>query len=131
MSKEKRIIKESDVQEYETLNPLFNSLYQELKVLSKKKPELTLNESKVKMINTLLERIKELLKDERGAEFLYLLDNETLPQYSDVVLILSQYETNLSKFYSLYHGEHPIASKEYGWMTEEFLEKYPYEDDEG
>src|SRR5262249_38808239 len=83
---------------HEILAPLLKALYDEIQELSKKKPDTTLNGSKVALANRLLVDIRELLQGEPEAKYLDLLDDATLPQYSDVVIILSQYVTAMSRF---------------------------------
>ncbi|OHD09794.1 MAG: hypothetical protein A2086_12800 [Spirochaetes bacterium GWD1_27_9] len=100
---------------FETTSPLFNSLYKEIQDLSKKKPDGTLNESKVKLINRLLNDIKDFLIDEQENKYLDILSDENLPQYSDVVLILSQYSAALQKFKSKYYVRNEISC-EYNWL---------------
>ena len=72
-----------------------------------KKPAETLSESKVKFINRILTDIQAFMSDEPENRYLDLLDDETLPQYSDAILILSQYEGALSGFRSRYYGYVP------------------------
>lgn len=78
-------------EKHDLLMPLLNSLYLEMKELSKKKPDGPLNTYKVKVINRVLEPIKELLQYEDTSFFLDILDTDDMPTNSDVVLILSQY----------------------------------------
>ncbi|MBU2513085.1 hypothetical protein KJ966_17225 [bacterium] len=92
------------VEVYETTAPLLEALYNEIQTLAKKKPEGTLNERKVELINRLLTDIKKLLEDETDSKYLDLIDDENLPQYSDVVLILSQYSASMKKFEGKYFG---------------------------
>jgi hypothetical protein len=89
---------------YETTRPLLDALYEEMQGLCKKKPDATLSEGKVKLINRLLEDIRTVLEKEADFKYLDLLDSESLPQNSDVVLILSQYTAAMDRFHSNYHG---------------------------
>jgi len=89
---------------YDTTRPLLDALYSEFQELSKKKPEATLSESKVKLINRLLEDVRKVLKDEPAFKYLDLLVNESLPQNSDVVLMLSQYKAAMETFHDNYYG---------------------------
>ena len=89
---------------YETTEPLLEALYKEIQDLSKKKPDGTLNQTKVKMINRLLQDIQSFLKDEPDNKYLDLLEDESLPQYSDVTLILSQWSSSVKKFHEKYYG---------------------------
>ncbi len=79
-------------------------MYREMQDLSKKKPDGTLNATKVKIINRLLNDIKIVLADEPDSKYLDLLDDETLPQYSDVALILSQFSASIKMFREKYYG---------------------------
>lgn len=93
----------------------FRHLNKELKALGMKKPAETLSASKVKFINRILKDIQVFMKDEPEGRYLDLLDDESLPQYSDAILILSQYEGALSGFHSRYHG---WLGSEKTWLVE-------------
>jgi hypothetical protein len=101
---------------WETTSPLLNAMYTEIQELSKKKPEATLNQSKVKLINRLLADVKELLSDEPDVKYLDLLDDESLPQFSDVVLMLSQYSAALRGFRETYFGRDDNGAQR--WFVE-------------
>ncbi|WP_299177131.1 hypothetical protein [uncultured Chryseobacterium sp.] len=92
----------NQVDEYSLLKPLFTSLLNEVKELSKKKPDEVINNFKAKTINKILERVKELLNDEPTSEFLEIIDIDTLPSNSDIVIIMVQFEASLNKFYHKY-----------------------------
>lgn len=94
--------KDLDIQKFKVLSPMLNSVFVEMKELSKKIPNDKLNELKVKMINRILVEIKKLLNEEPSKVFLDLLDDDTLPSNSDTVLILAQYKTALENFRSSY-----------------------------
>ncbi len=83
---------------YETTGPLLRAMQEELRELAKKRPEATLSKSKVALVNRLLSDIKELLREESESKYLDLLDEETLPQYSDVVLICPSLQRLLGVF---------------------------------
>ncbi len=87
---------------YNTTSPLLNAMRYELRELAKKKPEATLNKNKVKIINRLLVDMQGILQDEVDSKYLDLLDEESLPQYSDVVLILSQFSAAMERFKQRY-----------------------------
>jgi len=99
---------------YETTEPLLEALYKEIQDLSKKKPEATLNDSKVKLINRLLSDIQSFLKDEPDSKYLDLLEDANLPQFSDVVLVLSQYSAAMKHFKERHHG---WDGAEHKWFT--------------
>lgn len=99
---------------YDGVVEVFHHLNKELKALGMKKPAETLSEGKVKFINRILTDIQAFMNDEPEGRYLDLLDDEALPQYSDAILILSQYEGALSGFRSRYHGY--VSSKhEHTW----------------
>ena len=70
------------------------------------------------MVNRVLTRIKNFLGDEPTAEFLDLLDDDTLPSNSDAVLIISQYDAALNVFKGKYFG-YDKFEKEHRWFTQE------------
>ncbi len=56
------------------------------------------------LVNRLLERIRSVLKDEESIDFLDTLDEDNVPQTSDVTLMLSQYVAAMSGFKNRYYG---------------------------
>ena len=95
---------EEKVWKYGAVNGVFNELFKEVKDLGKKKPETTLSESKVKLINRVLTDAKDLLKGAPDHKYLDLLDSDELPQYGDAILVLSQYEGALKSFKERHYG---------------------------
>lgn len=96
--KEEKYTTEEQIELYETISPLLRSAFDEVKEFSKKKQDEALNVKKVKMINRLLEKAKEVLKNESTFAFLDFLDENELPSNSDAVLTMSQYISALKKF---------------------------------
>lgn len=90
---------------YDTISRLLRAAFNEVKEFSKKKQDELLNEKKVKMINRLLEKTKEVLKEEPTVDFLDLLDENELPSNSDAVLTMSQYISALDQFYRDHHHD--------------------------
>lgn len=84
--------------------PLLQALYDEFKELSKKKPDAGVSKSKITLVNRLLERVRTVLNDEDCIVFLDLLDEDNVPQISDVTIILSQYVAAMNDFHSRYYG---------------------------
>lgn len=102
---------DEQVKLYLTINPLLKSAFDEVKELSKKKQDELLNLTKVKMINKLLAKAKEILKDEPTIGYLELLDEDELPSNSDAVLMMSQFITAMNKFHEdHYHYENNMLS---------------------
>lgn len=93
---------ENQIEEYSLLMPLFSTLLVEIKELSKKKPDDAINTFKAKSINKVLERVKKLLDNEPTNEFLEIIDIDSLPSNSDVVIVMVQFETALNKFFHKY-----------------------------
>jgi hypothetical protein len=110
--KKKEIIlpTEEETEKFEMLSSLLDSNYKEMKEFSKKKPDGILNELKVRMVNKVLEQIKNILSTESTLEFLEILDNETLPSNSDTVLIIGQFKAAMEKYRNKYYYEDDIDS---------------------
>ncbi|MCY4420285.1 MAG: hypothetical protein OXC42_03410 [Gammaproteobacteria bacterium] len=106
------------VSAYKATSPIFGGLLSEMRELSKKKPDETLNKNKVKILNRVLQDLHTFLKDEPEGKYLDLLDDEDLPQNSDAVLAMVQYEKALGEFYERYHNR---ILGEFDWVTEEKL----------
>ena len=91
------------VDTFESTEPLFTQLYIEIKALAMKKPEATVSKTKVSFVNRMLKDIRDLLKSEDFGKYLDLLDDDQLPQYSDILLIMSHYQAALSTFKGRYY----------------------------
>jgi hypothetical protein len=61
------------------------------------------SKSKVKVVNRVLEPVLTLLQDEPQRRFLDMLDEDDLPENSDVVLMLGQALTAMRSFRSRDH----------------------------
>ena len=101
----------------------------EFTLLSNKKADGQLNSMKIKMVNRVLEPLKELCKHEESHIFLDTLNEDELPTYSDVVLIISQYGTALDEFRRSYFVPDKYQLDGYGdretrWMTQEYPPNY-------
>lgn len=106
---------DEQVESYLTISPLLEAAFDEVKEFSKKKQDEVLNVKKVGIINKLLEKAKEFLKDEATVAFLELLDENDLPTNSDAVLIMSQYISAMNKFHKDHcHFENGL----YSWDNE-------------
>ncbi len=81
------------------LQPQLKSAYDEISLLSKKKPTDSLNRFKMKFINSILKRANEILEDtyKPFPDEFTLFDEDDMPNNSDVVFILSHYLTALEK----------------------------------
>ncbi|MDR7071035.1 hypothetical protein [Fictibacillus barbaricus] len=102
---------------YDLLYPMLESALQEVREFSKKKQDGVLNPLKVKLLNRLLTEIKnDVLTFDSSNDYLDLLDDETLPQNSDAVLILGQYEAAMKQFKAKYYG-YNSGRGEWIWNT--------------
>ncbi len=89
---------------HDTTMPLLNAMFIEFRELSKKKPDAAVSKSKMKIVNRLLDKIRSVLNDEESIGFLDLLDEDDIPQVSDVTLILSQYVASMKAFHDKHYG---------------------------
>lgn len=96
--KVEKLTSEEQIKLYGTISPLLESAFNEVKEFSKKKQDEPLNMNKVKTLNRLLEKAKEVLVNEPTVDFLDLLDENELPSNSDAVLTMSQYIAAMDKF---------------------------------
>lgn len=94
---------EAAVAVFEAATPILKGLLGEVKTLSVKKSEATLSASKVKLINKVLEDLLVILKGEPEEKYLQLLDDEALPQVSDALLMMVQFDVALAAFSRKYH----------------------------
>lgn len=85
---------------YETTSRVFSALFEEIKQLSRKKSDATMNKFKVGQINRILEDIKRFVSDEPEAKYLDLLSDDSLPQVGDAVIVMAQFEAALRAFHS-------------------------------
>ena len=82
----------NSVDRFEKLSGQLISVYEEVSLLSKKKPNDAVNKFKLKFINKLLDESNEYLSDKyRPFEDFDRFDEDDIPQNSDFVFILSQY----------------------------------------
>lgn len=100
---------------FDMLYPMLRSFLNEVRALSKTKPNEPLNQMKIKMINRVLAQLKEVLASDASVEYLDHLDEATLPQNSDAMLILGQYDAAMAQFKEK-HTSH-FGSYEEEWVT--------------
>lgn len=91
-------------EQHDMLYPILNSVFHEIKELSKKKQDGPLNAMKVKMTNRILSKVKAYLTDDPTLEFLDLLDEEVFPTNSDAVLIIAQFKAAMDQFKDRHYG---------------------------
>lgn len=103
---------------YERLVPMLEAAHREMSELSKKKQDGIVNAVKIKLINRLLTDLGMLLEDDPSHGFVDMLDEDTLPQNSDAVLILSQWRAALEQYKNAHHGSDGMGSRR--WLTVEY-----------
>jgi hypothetical protein len=109
---------EEAVATYNATHNIFTGLIREVRELSRKKPDATLSQGKVKMINRVLADLRNVLEKEPEYKFLDLLDDEELPQTSDAVLVMVQFESALESFSKHYHRRAKKGyDTRYVWVT--------------
>ena len=106
---------------YQASEPIFSGLLLEVRELSKKKPEATMSASKIKIINRVLSDLLLFLNDQPEAKYLDKLDDQTLPQVSDALLVMVQFKTALSAFAKRHTAYDSLRHKSY-WVTAEHLQ---------
>ena len=116
---------EKNIEEYGLLKQMLAAQRQEFNLLSRKKTNEQLNVTKIKMINRVLIPLKELFKHEESNTFLDILIEDDIPNNSDVVLIISQYEAAIINFKNSYYLKDRYKLDKWGsgiprWMTKEF-----------
>jgi len=115
------ITTDAAVATYEASTPIFEGLIKEIRELSRKKPDATMSAGKVKMVNRVLNDLLNILKPEPTGKYLESLNDESLPQVSDAVLIMVQFESALEAFESKYYQY--VDGDRY-WITEETLDAW-------
>lgn len=102
----------------EVYNLMLNAAYDEMKDLTKAKPNETISELKTVALNKLFVNIRKILKKEPSSELLDLLDKKNLPSYSDAIIVLVQYRSGMMHFKNNYYGI-DIDTFEKRWFTKE------------
>lgn len=113
------------VEAYTSSTPIFEGVLKEVRALSKKKSEATMSASKVKIVNRILNDLLVFLKEESAGKYLEALDDESLPQMSDAVLTMVQFESALNAFHSRYYKY--VDGRHY-WITSELLADWDEDD---
>jgi hypothetical protein len=101
---------------YDRLVPMLEAAHREMTELSKKKQDGVVNTLKIKMLNRLLGELSKILEKDPSHAFVDMLDEETLPQNSDAVLILSQWQAALKQYKDRHYG-YDSAGGVHRWFT--------------
>ena len=115
------ITTDAKVAEYEASHDVFSSLLDEVKELSKKKPDASMSAGKVKIVNRVLENLLVVLEGQPDAKYLEALDDDDLPQVSDAVLVMVQFKSALASFKERHYRG--VSRMGYQWITEELIDQ--------
>ncbi|HUK43495.1 MAG TPA: hypothetical protein VLW48_03530 [Candidatus Bathyarchaeia archaeon] len=88
--------------QYETLVPLLDAMHEDIRQLALKSQTSALSKSRIAMLNRLLADAQKLLKHEPAAAYLQVLDEATVPQNADALLVLGQFKAALEQFRDRY-----------------------------
>jgi hypothetical protein len=103
---------------YDQLVPMLEAAHREMTELSKKKQDGIVNALKIKMLNRLLAELSKVIERDPSHAFVDMLDEDTLPQNSDAVLVLSQWQAALKQFRDRHYG-YDSSRGEHRWFTAE------------
>lgn len=103
---------------YDRLVPMLVAAHREMTELSKKKQDGIVNTLKIKMLNRLLSELSIVIENDPSYAFVDMLDEETLPQNSDAVLILSQWQAALAQYKERHYG-YDSSGGGHRWFTVE------------
>jgi hypothetical protein len=109
---------DAEAEAYDRLVPLLEAAHREMTELSKKKQDGVVNALKIRILNRLLTELGTLLDNDPSRGFVELLDEETLPQNSDAVLLLSQWQAALKQYKDRHFG-YDAATGSHRWFTQE------------
>lgn len=124
---------ESSVKTYESAIGVFQALLGEIRELSRKKPDATLSKNKVTLLNNVLKDLLSFLSEEAEGKYLSELVDKELPQASDALLMMVQFEASLSAFKKRYYKYIEYSNHGGGksyWITEELIAYWEESDDE-
>ena len=95
-------IEMDEVRLFEMVSPQLEALRREFGELKSKKPDAVVSKTKVKLVNAVLEDALGLLGDLPESKYLARLDEDDVPQVSDVAMVLSQFHAALQRFRGLH-----------------------------
>lgn len=97
---------------FDALHPLFAALVTDVRTLSAKKPDGLLNARKIQTVNRILVDLLALMEREPSRPYLEIIQEDDVPQYSDVAMMLGQFDAALNSFKERYW------SYSLGWRAE-------------
>jgi hypothetical protein len=118
---------DAQVEKFVYLSPMLDSALLEMREFSKKRQDGIVSETKIRLLNRLLNDIREILRSEESFRYLDPLSKEQVPQNSDAVLILGQYRAAMDSFQAR-HQEAIDYNKT--WITKEWIDANEEDEDE-
>jgi hypothetical protein len=109
---------EAEVATYERLAPMLEAAHREMSEFSRKKQDGIVNSLKIRNINRLLRDLKAILDHDPAKEYVELLNEEELPQNSDAVLLLGQWQAALQQYKRRHCGKDSVNHTD-RWFTVE------------
>jgi hypothetical protein len=100
----KKSISRENAAKFELAASMFHSVREQYRILSSKKPDATLSSLKVEKLNLVLTDLLSLMEGEPSAKYLASVDDDLLPQYSDIVLIMAQFKAAMTQFADTHKG---------------------------
>ncbi len=97
---------------HDALMPLLRAMFRDFQDLSKKKPDGVLNKQKMLAVNRLMTDVISIVGDESNRVYIDVLDEDDVPQYTDVVILLGQTVAVMETFHDKYYGR---PEHGYGW----------------
>ncbi len=101
----------AELLQYETLLPLLEAMHDDIRQLALKSQSAALSKSRIGMMNRLLADVQKLLQNEPAAAYLQLLDEATVPQNADALLVLGQFKAALEQFRDKYTYEDELEGE--------------------
>lgn len=101
---------------HDDLMPLLGAMFREFQEASKKRPDVVVSKRKVDIVNRLLRDVFAVVDGESTRVYLDLLDDDDLPQNSDVVLVLGQCVAAMEAFRKKYFRYMDLL-EEHRWVT--------------
>ena len=108
--KKTAVLYAADKKKFIMLREMFDQMYYEFQVQSRRKPDEIVNAYKARKINSILEPLREMMAGEDYAGFLDLIDQGGGAEdgqsgtngktYSDAALMLTQYKGAMKRFFS-------------------------------
>lgn len=95
-------ITNADVDRFKLLHRMLGALHGDVQELAKKKQDGALTKTRIAMINRLLKDVKDVLASQPSVRYLDLLDEDSVPQNADALLVTGQYLSAMAQYRTKY-----------------------------